>query len=90
MTTTQDRYRGMPALRDKAAAHVRSARGFWRHARDARRWDWPDVASTIEDRARHHLRVARWLADGAPHLPGTLVHRTVWWINRDEIRRAAK
>jgi hypothetical protein len=67
----------MPALRDKAAAHVRSARRFWRHARDVRRWDWPDVASTIEDRARHHLRVARWLADGAPDRPGTLVHRTV-------------
>lgn len=66
MTTTTPRYLGLTSLRDKGDTHARRARHYARAARQARRDGWPDVAAQLADRAAYHLRVARWMAAGAP------------------------
>ena len=60
------RYLDIPAVRDRAAAHVAKARREAREARTARRYGYPDVAAIHEDRAAYRMSVARWLAAGAP------------------------
>ena len=68
---TANRYLGLPAIQSKAGGHVRLARRYWGEALNARRHGYPDVAFSREERSRHHLSVARWMAAGCPSRPLT-------------------